>query len=72
MAGYIGPGKHGSVTNVKVIRGVDPLIDDEAVKAVKSSDRKNQPDTQEQIMSKTIWFLSCNSVLVYFTILVND
>ncbi len=54
MAGYIGPGKHGSVTNVKVIRGVDPLIDDEAVKAVKSSDRKNQPDTQEQSMSKTI------------------
>ncbi len=27
----------GSVTNVKVIKGVDPLIDDEAVKAVESS-----------------------------------
>lgn len=29
--------KDGSVINVKVVRGVDPLIDDEALKAVKSS-----------------------------------
>jgi periplasmic protein TonB len=29
--------KDGSVTNVKVVRGVDPLIDDEALVAVKSS-----------------------------------
>ena len=30
-------GKDGSVINVKVVRGVDPLIDNEALKAVKSS-----------------------------------
>jgi len=29
----------GCVTNVKVVKGVDPIIDDEAVKAVMSSPR---------------------------------
>lgn len=31
--------KDGSISNVKVARGVDPLIDDEALKSVKSSPR---------------------------------
>jgi protein TonB len=49
----------GSVTNVKVVRGVDPLINDEAVKAVMSSP-KWTPGKQRGVAVRVSYIISLN------------
>ena len=52
----------GSVTNVKVIKGVDPLIDDEAVKAVKSSP-KWTPGKQRGVPVRVSYLIVLNFLI---------
>ncbi|MCX6254916.1 MAG: energy transducer TonB [Bacteroidia bacterium] len=51
--------KDGSVTNVKVVKGVDPLINDEALKAVKSSP-KWSPGKQRGVAVRVFYMIMLN------------
>jgi protein TonB len=51
--------KDGSVTNVKVIKGVDPLINDEALKAVASSP-KWSPGRQRGVAVRVSYLIMLN------------
>jgi protein TonB len=55
----------GSVTNVKVVKGVDPLIDDEAVKAVKSSP-KWTPGKQKGVAVRVSYIIILNFQIKIF------